>query len=179
MNPTAAERHDRPVPWLWETLIVLCVLFGAAGVLAPRLLRPPLPTKAVRAQLDMQAIAEGLGRYSLDTHLLPTGVGGRTNVTWLHGPGQLPAEHSFGTPDQGRSLAAVLMTAEMGGEAWKGPYLTELRPDPWGRAYLVNAEGWILARERPMVLSAGPDGRVQTPPWATRPVGDDLLLPLD
>ena len=35
-------------------------------------------------------------RYVRDTLTLPTGVEGRTNITWLYGPGHIPAEQPFG-----------------------------------------------------------------------------------
>ena len=51
--------------------------------------------------------------------------------------------------------------------------------DPWGHAYLVNVEGWVNPREHALVLSAGPDGIVQSEADATHPAGDDLLLVID
>ncbi|HEY2988021.1 MAG TPA: hypothetical protein VGL11_09865 [Candidatus Binatia bacterium] len=74
---------------------------------------------------------------------------------------------------------------------WKGPYITKLGPDPWGNAYIIHigaiqstgcavdaaggagcgtasqtAQGWIL--------SAGPDGTLQTGPNAASLGGDDI-----
>ncbi len=75
---------------------------------------------------------------------------------------------------------------------WKGPYIGNLGVDPYGKAYIVHvgamekngcpvgstgvppdcftpargAKGWIL--------SAGPNGILETPPNATEPVGDDV-----
>ena len=75
---------------------------------------------------------------------------------------------------------------------WKGPYLSNLGVDPYGKAYIVHvgamekggcpvgstgippdcftpargAKGWIL--------SAGPNGILETPPNATELVGDDV-----
>jgi type II secretory pathway pseudopilin PulG len=75
---------------------------------------------------------------------------------------------------------------------WKGPYLSNLGADPYGKAYIVHVgamekngcpvgstgtppdcftpargtKGWIL--------SAGPNGIIETPPNATEPVGDDV-----
>jgi hypothetical protein len=43
------------------------------------------------------------------------------------------------------------------------------RPDPWGNAYLVA----LSNRPAPIVLSAGPDGILQTPFTAAAAVGDD------
>lgn len=74
---------------------------------------------------------------------------------------------------------------------WKGPYITNVSLDPWGHAYIVHVgameengipvivnslltplgptkkpEGWIL--------SAGPDGILQTSPTDTTLSGDDI-----
>ncbi len=52
----------------------------------------------------------------------------------------------------------------------------ETGPDPWGNAYLVN----IRDRRQAWVISAGPDGILQTPPTAgaTQAAGDDRILPI-
>lgn len=70
---------------------------------------------------------------------------------------------------------------------WKGPYITNVSSDPWGHAYIAHVgamekngipvfitflelfekpEGWIL--------SAGPDGSLQTSPTDTTLSGDDI-----
>ena len=128
------------------------------------------------AQGDMQAIAAGLSRYKQDTLTLPTGVEGRTNLTWLYGPGRIPAGQAFGSPAESRALADALLNDSLGRSRWAGPYIKALHADPWGNAYLVNADGWITPGEMPIVVSAGPDGVIETSPWARTPAGDDLLL---
>ena len=56
-------------------------------------------------------------------------------------------------PDQSEGLVALLNNPGVSG--WNGPYLTLLRPDPWGKSYIyrvgTNESGYAL-------LSAGPDG---------------------
>lgn len=74
-----------------------------------------------------------------------------------------------------------------GKRAWKGPYLDRMAAvDPWGKSYLVNIanadpgdEGaetqlWVV------VISAGPDGELDTPAHALGtsnpdPVDDDII----
>jgi hypothetical protein len=43
----------------------------------------------------------------------------------------------------------------------------------------VNVEGLVDRRESAMVLSAGPNGIVETAAGAVRPSGDDLIQMLD
>lgn len=50
---------------------------------------------------------------------------------------------------------------------WQGPYLSHLGLDPWGRSYII-AVGWIL--------SAGPNGLLETAPDALSLGGDDVGL---
>jgi hypothetical protein len=166
-------------PGVLEALVALSVLVALSGVLMPIVGEEVGQSRAVTALADLQSIAEGLGRYSRDTLYLPTGVEGRTNVAWLYGPGTIPTGHAFGAGGEARPLDDALLSDAMGGETWSGPYIPGLHPDPWGYAYLVNADGWLTRQEQPMVLSAGPDGIVQTPADAWEPTGDDILLVLD
>jgi type II secretory pathway pseudopilin PulG len=52
----------------------------------------------------------------------------------------------------------------------------ETGPDPWGNAYLVN----IRDRRQAWVISAGPDGILQTPftSGTASPAGDDRIAPI-
>lgn len=67
-----------------------------------------------------------------------------------------------------------------GSPKWKGPYIAALRPDPWGNPYIIHigamekdgspiggttAKGWIL--------SAGPNGVLETEPTDAALRGDD------
>jgi type II secretory pathway pseudopilin PulG len=69
-----------------------------------------------------------------------------------------------------------------GGLRWRGPYLAQSMPvDPWGRPYLVTVRCAVatsgLTNRRMFALSAGPNGRIDTPPTfgeRDEPAGDDL-----
>jgi len=74
-----------------------------------------------------------------------------------------------------------------GGRAWKGPYLDRIPAlDPWARSYLVNIGNADPNNEafgnqvRVVVISAGPDGLLQTVVTALansnpQVLGDDIL----
>jgi hypothetical protein len=75
------------------------------------------------------------------------------------------------------------------GRVWNGPYLTSaITSDPWGHAYLVNAEFLSLEStaldprlsRAVFVLSAGPNGIVETPfsqsARSARAFGDDIIV---
>lgn len=161
-------------------LISLGLLLGMAGVVGPGVAGEVEQVRRQGAVNDMQSIVGALRDYSRDTLTLPTGVEGRTNLRWLSGPGNLPAGLPF-TPgaDDHRALHDLLQTPALGGAGWRGPYLVELPVDPWERAFLVSVGGLVDGRSFPMVVSAGPDGVLDTPPTARAAVGDDLLLPLN
>jgi type II secretory pathway pseudopilin PulG len=196
VKPPRAEK-PRAKQGLLEALVSLCVLVTLAGVVVPIGANHAEAARIEQTETDLADIARGLQAYTRDTGLTPTGIAGdaglgaasaggasgggaRTaDVTWLYGPGELPRNHPFGSELEARPLADALLTSVMGGERWSGPYATGLRPDPWGRAYLVNVDGLVDLRESAMVLSAGPDGVVETAAGSVRPGGDDLIQMVD
>ena len=50
----------------------------------------------------------------------------------------------------------------------------DIDPDPWGNTYLVN----VADRRRMWVISAGPDGILQTPFLSPDPLADDRAAPV-
>lgn len=178
-NPSFVQR-TLARPGFLEAVVGLSVLVALSGVLMPVVRHEVGESRDLDAQRDMQAIAEGLAAWSRDTLFLPTGVEGRTNVAWLYGPGNIPAHQPFATGGEARSLSDVLLNPSMGGERWAGPYAQAgLHADPWGNAYLVNVDGFLSPREQAVILSAGPNGRIESAPDATKAAGDDLLITLD
>lgn len=68
---------------------------------------------------------------------------------------------------------------------WGGPYLTEPKPDPWGNMYIVLVQGirdGVQAEGSAdvygWVISAGPNGRIETEDSSTDLGGDDIGLVL-
>jgi len=60
---------------------------------------------------------------------------------------------------------------------WTGPYLPYVTDDPWGFAYLISVSGFANGTKpnyHVYCLSAGPNGIVDTPTWATETHGDDI-----
>jgi type II secretory pathway pseudopilin PulG len=158
-----------------EALVAMSILVSLSGVLMPAVSTKLSGARADEAILDMQRIASGIAQYSQQTLTYPTGKNGRTNVACLYGPGAIPPS-SFGQGAESRPLEDVLLTNAMGGDAWAGPYADGLTADPWGNAYLVNAEGWVLPGQNAVIVSAGPDGIVQTTAKDTEAAEDDILL---
>lgn len=64
---------------------------------------------------------------------------------------------------------------------WNGPYIKELQTDPWGRNYIVytrgmhqSVSGTSKAQTYAWILSAGPDGVLQTTKLDSKVQGDDI-----
>lgn len=92
----------------------------------------------------------------------------------------------YNNPDDDTSLTGANANqanadwATTGRGAWRGPYLSSYQfNDPWGKAYVMNvrfAPGGAYngtVRHKVFVLSAGPDGRWQTP--FNNGVAEDIL----
>jgi type II secretory pathway pseudopilin PulG len=171
----------RKGPGLLEALVGLSILVSLSGVVMPLIGADVEAERMISAQSDMQAIARGLMDYKRDTLFLPTGVRGKTDLGWLYGPGAIPRDNHFAEIGSARELSDALLNPSLGGPGWLGPYADEaqLGPDPWGQAYVVHVDGWITGRKNPFVLSAGPNGVLETRPVDRRPAGDDLLFMLN
>lgn len=63
---------------------------------------------------------------------------------------------AFPTTEQGLQ---ALLTEPAGAKRWRGPYIEQLLPDPWGRAYRYIAPGQHGAFD---LFSVGPDGQEGT-----------------
>jgi type II secretory pathway pseudopilin PulG len=67
-----------------------------------------------------------------------------------------------------------------GRSRWRGPYLGRPGLDPWGNAYIVSVGAMdqagepIVPEAQAWVISAGPNGVLETPPDALALEGDDI-----
>jgi Type II secretion system (T2SS), protein G len=159
-----------------EILVCGAIVVASAGVVVPALKMRDIGDAQTRVTNDLHRIAQSIGRYVDDTRTFPTGAGGATTLHYLYSDGVRPTNNALAS-GPGLHIAEFMNSAGLGGESWKGPYLDErIGPDPWGHAYIVNVNGFFSSAERVMVLSAGPNGQINTPPSATIPGGDDLML---
>ncbi|MBK6942250.1 MAG: type II secretion system protein GspG [Planctomycetes bacterium] len=162
-----------------EFVVILAVIVAMAGVVVPIMSVSRTSTPEGRAAQDCHRVAAAIQQFANDTHQFPTGVKGATDLHWLHTAGTLPANNVFAS-GTGAHLYDFLVHNEARAASWKGPYLErDVGPDPWGRSYLVNVNGYFNSGERVVVLSAGPNGQVNTSPSATIAGGDDILVILE
>lgn len=176
-----------------ETILIFTLVMTVAALVVPKATESIEDRAHPRAFDGCTDISKALLQYRADTGREPIGFEGKPTYTWLRGIGAAP-EFGFAPPGQAGSLEWFLNGNVMGGgSAWSGPYLPGLRADPWGRRYVVFVRAWWPKQEneddeaeaaertaaddlapRAWVLSAGPDGLIETRPFDVVPVGDDI-----
>lgn len=182
---------------LVEVVVVAGIIAILAGVLVPLIFNQIDESKIAKAQGDMKSIQNSIMLFRRDTGVWPE----RTSlnipgVTLLYSDSKstnvppIPVITSLGwntTTPQKLSDHLKADTNGAYGPNWKGPYMNSTDPDPWGNAYIVNADQF--SGTGPIwILSPGPDGVVQTSidltPGAnnvcadTNNGGDDICLRL-
>lgn len=195
-----------------EIVVVLAVVAALTAILVPMVSTYVQDSRRQRARGDLRSVGDALtafhrtfGDFPIFRDGSDRNLADNTTFDILFGPGDVPSlagslstskwspidDGTLGSSESGDdagTLAAQLLENAPGypttGEfRWDGPYLENLGPDPWGHAYLVNAENLRPAQgEAAYVLSAGPDGVVETAFEIDRtggnvtPAGDDLLF---
>jgi Type II secretion system (T2SS), protein G len=152
------------------------LVIATVAVVIPQLEPAVEPGARDQALSDMNAIGVALRSALRDVG--SEGPFQRTDAAVaLFGPGVLPR----GAPRVRGSrypLSGILASDRLGaGARWRGPYLAAVPIDPWGRAYVAfpptpQAAGAIV------IVSAGPDGVLDTSAGATAFSRDDLGLVL-
>jgi len=160
-----------------ELVVVLVVTGILAAVLTPILFNFVDEARQTRADLEVQNIARAIQNFNRNTGKWPifkSGIAITTTSDYyevLLTPGELPSVNDAawlpGASERG-DLEDVLNRntpsyGTSGRFAWRGPYASELAADPWGNAYLVSAGNLFFGQDiAGMVLSAGPNGTVET-----------------
>jgi len=167
---------------LIEMVVVLAVVAILAAILTPTISKNINDAKIARATNEAQVIAASIGSFFKDTGRWPTSDGSdlTDNVELLYGPGDEPAADAGGTnvnnwlrdttswetDEFGNHLiqnnpgadATDYPTAATLELRWRGPYLTEIKADPWGSHYACNIiYTYNTTTNAVCVWSAGPD----------------------
>lgn len=147
-------------------LAAACVWTLRAGEGATDRERGLAAAEAGRVVAAIERLWSDVGRDRLPREWPP-------DLDLLAGPGRRPRGLSSAPGD----LADLLVRDGLGLPGWNGPYLERLEPDPWGRAYVATTaafEGGGRRSLRLFVLSAGPNGRVETHAHDVAVHGDDI-----
>ncbi len=178
-----------------EVVIVLAVVAILSAVLIPVVGNSIQQARIARTASDTQTIGKAMVQFRQDTGKWPSFNNNQPPVTsyaLLFGTGALPGPDAGGvnwlvTPQtrlddflvQNRwAFPAGPARIAQGLPTWNGPYISDIRNDPWGNAYLCNVQnlpdgGNPNANNRVFVLSAGPDQLTDTDFAGTVGVADD------
>ena len=164
---------------LIEVVVVVAVIAILAAVLTPYITKYIDDSKIAKARNETQVIAAAVTNAYKDLGRWPNRNNATTNFGGLYSGTTAPAPAFLAvaswqnlTPwdtlnnhlvTNGRGYPAPTTA---GDTKWMGPYATTLPVDPWGRPYVINAANFTSATTPPTpvwVLSAGPDGVINTP----------------
>jgi hypothetical protein len=108
---------------------------------------------------------------------LATGVTTWNSATTVATCDLLSNHLSANTPkSQSTNIYPTTTTAPGSEFIWRGPYQSSIQADPWGYRYAINIGNMTGAYPAVWVISAGPDGIIQTAFSPTAPaVGTTLM----
>jgi len=167
---------------LIELAVVLAIIAVLAGILTPMVTNYLDHSRIARAQADLKTLADAIKLYQRDTgqwpvYASPTDYPGTIagGMALIGGSaGSNPGETA--TWNVGTALASSSLESYLNGnftqlstdnvfpkKGFRGPYLGgNLESDPWGNKYLLTASNLAGSSYHAFVISAGPDGKLDT-----------------
>jgi len=146
----------------------LAAIVVATAVLPPAAAWSLNQTRIAQTRARAHAAAERLRARANEF----SGAGGRIGIAC--GPGRLP--DAMPSTATARAAAASLSTHQdwrRGAQAAPELFGPGMPTDAWGRCFLFNVDAW--ASDGPVwLLSAGPNGLIDTPTDAPSLAGDDI-----
>lgn len=159
---------------LIEVIVVAGIIAILAGILVPLIFKEIDESKITRAAADIRSISTAIMVLKKDTGNWPNLDGSTVDcnptITLLFGDGNMPGNMAAQGYNQITSSLFDSYLSEEGtgcyGAKWKGPYMAHVGKDPWGNAYINNADAY--ATTNPVwLISAGPNGILETPANST------------
>jgi len=154
---------------LIEVIVVAGIIAILAGILVPLIFKEIDEARITRAAADIRSISTGILILRKDAGQWPVSATCRNATTMMVGHGTVPAVPAGwdnSATDQ-YDHALVEDTDACWGTKWKGPYIAMVNADPWGNAYVTNAPAMLAATGPIWIMSAGPNGTIETAPDAT------------
>jgi hypothetical protein len=163
-----------------EVMTILTAMTVLSGVAAPAMNEYLEDAKHLRARHDVRTLSASLIRLFNDVGPEREIEGGWARVDLLVGAGEAPLAAtaaaqawSVATTHKGVALLDDHLVVNEAGYSvvrgpsrtgWRGAYLQDpVRQDPWGHRYAVNVGVMRSHYFDTVVLSAGPDGLVDSP----------------
>jgi len=191
---------------LIELAVVLAIIAVLAAILTPIAIGYIDQARVARAMADAKTIAQSIQLYRRDTGYYPiyssyaNAKAGTTaasilvsaNGTGLTSTGSFTSGWAVIFAGSSLTIESQLNTALSGlssnlqnpGKAsYRGPYIGSLDSDPWGNTYVVTANNLAASTNRAFVISAGPNGTLDTNPSQGTGTfaagGDDIVVPIN
>jgi len=165
---------------LIEVIVVAGIIAILAGILVPMIFKEIDEARITRANADMKSIQTAIMIFRKDTGKWPTlSDDCTTPITLLAGKGNPPSNdiNSLGyDTSASKSFNDYLQTNNGCYQNWKGPYMADVTADPWGGTYYINAKQFSFPTESVWIISAGPNGILETPAGNLTVAGDDIGL---
>lgn len=163
---------------LIEVIVVAGIIAILAGILIPMILKEIDESRITRASADIRSISSAILVFKKDTAQWPAmDATCASNLTLLVGSGGTPSGMGANGWDDSASdiVDNHLMTNNIGCyNNWKGPYLPSVSADPWGNQYVINAGNFGVSGSPVWIMSAGPNGILDSNAGATVIAGDDI-----
>ncbi len=187
---------------LIEVIVVIAVVAILAAILTPTVVKNIDDSKVARAKNETQVIGAAMTSFYKDLGRWPTSNGTANNPDYiylLYGPGNAPTNQGTNTiywrkdagwPDARKDTFTNHLIENdpkdggtdyptSGEYKWHGPYIAEIKADPWGSHYASNVVYFYGGTGTPnavWVWSAGPDRQADTrvdQAMSTAVLGDD------
>lgn len=165
---------------LIEVIVVAGIIAILAGILVPIIFKEIDESRVTRASADIRSISSGFIVFKKDTAQWPSMDGAcGANVTLLVGDGNGLSNLAGMGFDAGVTSSYndhLSVNATGCYSNWKGPYIARVAADPWGNTYVTNADGFAIDGRPVWIISAGPNGLLDTPSFNETILGDDIGL---
>lgn len=163
---------------LIEVIVVAGIIAILAGILVPIIFKQIDESRITRASGDIKSISSSILVFRKDTAQWPSmDAACDPNVTLLFGAGNMVSNlAAMGYDASVANSFTDHLSTYVGAcyNNWKGPYMTPVTPDPWGNAYVLNAGVFPIDGGVVWLISAGPNGQIDTPSNSETIQGDDV-----
>lgn len=168
---------------LVEVIVIVAILAILAGILVPMIFSQIDEARITRAEADCKSISSALLVSRKDLGFWPNlyGASCAPAMTLMYSAGTQPAglaAMGFDATTMARFRDVLMRDDEecYDSAMYKGPYLPGVEADPWGNQYVLSASNFNVAAGVVYVLSAGPNGTLETPLNSIALGGDDIGL---
>ncbi len=173
---------------LVELMVVVAIIVVLAAALAPAIASANTKAKVGRASADLKVIASAIQLYKVDTGRW-IGTNG-ANPSYAVSVISLTDGNNNPTTGPAPTTCPAQLLSNIAGAAvpaWDGPYIAELKLDPWGSPYYIGyqytSSNQNLGQTTLAIWSIGPDmtynsGRPPPPGTAGYPTGYDIQIPI-